>query len=103
MTETDLFGASAPPPATGGRCAHLNVKYKLSCNGTIEVRSRVEPGQDSVEEVGRRLSWTGLVQGRCEDCGKPLYYTGSSLPKFITRRLRLAEIPEVTESPYLGG
>lgn len=85
--DTNLFGEKAPPIDRQGRCSHVNVTYKLECHTQIRVRSRYEPGEDAVEEIERKTTWSGNVSGRCEDCGKDLWYTASNMPKFIKRRL----------------
>lgn len=88
---TDLFGQPVKPyEARGKKCAHLNASYSLPLQGTLRIRSRWEPGLDEVREVGRKVYWTGQLQGRCEDCGKSLYYGGSSIPKMVKSRLSLA-------------
>lgn len=101
MTEenTNLFGEKVPVLTPQGKCSHLNARYTLATYGSVHLESIYRPGKDGVEEIERSQTWNGLVQGRCHDCGKNFYYTGSNLPKFIKRRL--VRVPALREE--LGG
>jgi hypothetical protein len=98
---TNLFGEETPR-VDPKHCGHLNTVYTLHCVGMLKIRTEYGPGIDRVEEIERSNSWTGNIQGRCPECGKDLYYTGSNLPKFIKRRLRKAGVPEIVESPWIS-
>lgn len=95
LSETNLFGESAPTTTPQGKCAHLNAEYTIITHGSVKLESQYEAGRDRVVEIERKQSYAGTLTGRCKDCKKPFYYTSSNLPKFIKRRLKMANIGSI--------